>query len=552
MAETATRRRRGVAWLVTLALVAAWVVLGTPAEAAPRLVSITGSGSTWSQNALDQWRADVRQNDITVHYSGVGSTAGRNAFAQGTVDFGVSEIEYGAEANEAIPRRRFAYMPIVAGGTSFMYNLKIGGRRVTNLRLSGEVITKIFTGSIKMWNDPAIRADNPGLNMPARRIVPVVRSDGSGTTAQFVKWMNNQYPSLWRPWCRSKGRTEAQCNVLSFYPPGFTSQAGSSQIAGYVAGSNAEGAITYVEYSYAKDNGFPVAKVLNRAGYYVEPTASSVAVALTKAQIETSNPQAQNYLTQKLENVYSDRDPRTYPLSSYSYMIIPVERENGITDDKGYTLGRFAYYFLCQGQQKVDLLGYSPLPINLVDAGFKQVARIPGVVQERHPIQSCRNPTFSTDGTNTLARNAPHPKECDKKGNGQQCTTGTGGAANTPTQNSNNGGNGSTGGGTNGGPTGGPTGGAGPTATAGPNASQSAGPGQIDPETGEVLGAGAGSGGEQFVTGVPVSLDGEGGWRLQHTMMLLAAIVLLALVIGPPFIFRRSGGTGRGSAGRSR
>ncbi|MDW5324450.1 phosphate ABC transporter substrate-binding protein PstS [Plantactinospora sp. KLBMP9567] len=550
MAETATRTRRGVARLLTLALVAASVLLGVPAAAAPRLVSITGSGSTWSQNALDQWRADVRQNNITVHYSGVGSTAGRNAFAQGTVDFAVSEIEFGAEANEAVPRRKFAYMPIVAGGTSFMYNLKIGGRRVTNLRLSGDVIAKIFTGSIDMWNDAAIRADNPGLNMPARRIVPVVRSDGSGTTAQFVKWMNNQYPSIWRPWCRDKGRTEAQCNVLSFYPPGFTAQAGSSQIAGYVAGSNAEGAITYVEYSYAKENGFPVVKVLNKAGYYVEPTANSVAVALTKAQIETGNPNAQNYLTQKLEGVYNDRDRRTYPLSSYSYMVIPLAHENGVTEDKAYTLGRFAYYFLCQGQQKVDLLGYSPLPINLVEAGFNQVKRIPGVVQEARPIRSCNNPTFSTDGTNTLARTAQNPPECDRKGNGQQCTAGTGGAAGTPTGNSNPSGGGNPTTGNPGGP--GNPGGAGPNATAGPTASQSAGPGLVDPATGEVIGTGDGGGGQQFVAGVPVSLDGEGGWRLRHTMMVLAGVVLLALVIGPPLIFRRTGATGAGAVGRDR
>ena len=77
-------------------------------------------------------------------------------------------------------------MPIVAGGTSFMYNLKIGGKRVTNLRLSGETLAKIFTGGITTWNDPAIEADNPGSTLPARKIVPVVRSDGSGTTAQLT------------------------------------------------------------------------------------------------------------------------------------------------------------------------------------------------------------------------------------------------------------------------------------------------------------------------------------------------------------------------------
>jgi phosphate ABC transporter phosphate-binding protein len=544
MAETDTRIRRGAARLLTLALVAASVLLGAPASAAPRLVSITGSGSTWSQNALDQWRADIRQNGLTVHYNGVGSTAGRNNFRDGTVDYAVSEIPFGAEANEAIPTRKFSYMPIVAGGTSFMYNLKIGGKRVTNLRLSGDVITKIFTGGIKMWNDPAIRSDNPGLNLPARRIVPVVRSDGSGTTAQFVKWMNNQYPSIWRQYCRSNGKTDAQCDVLSFYPyrpgAGFVAQSGSSAVAGYVAGNNAEGAITYVEYSYARENAFPVVKVLNKAGYYVEPTASSVAVALTRAQIEEANRDPRVYLTQKLEGVYSNADKRTYPLSSYSYMIIPTNVEYGVTTDKGFTLGKFAYYFLCQGQQKADLLGYSPLPINLVQAGFRQVEKVPGVVKESHPIATCNNPTFSRDGTNTLARTAPNPPECDRKGGPAQCTTGTGGAANTPTENSNNGGRG---------PNSDPNG---PNANPTPSGqSPTGGPGAVDPVTGEVIGGNGDSGG-QFVAGVPVSVDGEGGWQLRHTMMLIAGVVLLALVIGPPLIFRRFGATGAGNEGSKR
>ena len=74
-----------------------------------------------------------------------------------------------------------------------MYNLKINGQRVTNLRLSGENVAKIFTGAITKWNDPAIQADNPGLGLPARKIVPVVRSDGSGSSAQFTRWMINQH-----------------------------------------------------------------------------------------------------------------------------------------------------------------------------------------------------------------------------------------------------------------------------------------------------------------------------------------------------------------------
>jgi hypothetical protein len=369
---------------------------------------------------------------------------------------------------------------------------------------------------ITKWNDAAIKATNPGLALPDRRIVPVVRSDGSGTTAQFSAWMANQYPALWNAHCLRSGR-KSPCGVTSYYPypsgAGFVAKAQSLGVSAYVAQSNAEGAITYVESSYAQENGFPVAKVLNKAGYYVAPTRDNVAVALTKAQIETSDGPA----AQKLENVYNDTDKRTYPLSSYSYMIIPTQLESGLTENKGYTLGKFAYYFLCQGQQQVGDLGYSPLPINLVEAGFAQVRRIPGVVQEDIVTRSCNNPTFSTDGTNTLVKTAAYPSECDRQGATAQC----GVAAGAGTANSGGTGNvGNTGG---------------PTATPAP--SQSA---VVDPDTGEVGSGGSAAGGQAgYVDGIPVGLNDDQGWGIQHTLMVVSAGLLLALICGPPLLSHR-------------
>ena len=104
------------------------------------------------------------------------------------------------------PPRAFGYMPIVAGGTSFMYNLRIGGKRVTNLRLSGLTLTEIFTQQITNWSDPAIKADNPSLTLPARQIVPVVYSNGSGTSAAFTAWMANQFPAQWDDYCHRNGK----------------------------------------------------------------------------------------------------------------------------------------------------------------------------------------------------------------------------------------------------------------------------------------------------------------------------------------------------------
>ncbi len=92
----------------------------------------------------------------------------------------------------------------------------------------------------------------------------------------------------------------------------------SEGVSGFVSQATSEGAITYVEYSYARNAQFPVAKILNKANYYVEPTAGNVAVALLNAKIHPD-------LTQDLTQVYVDSDPRAYPMSSYSYMIIPKD-----------------------------------------------------------------------------------------------------------------------------------------------------------------------------------------------------------------------------------
>ena len=101
--------------------IVAAVVLGIAGEAAADGPTIIGAGSTWSQIAIDQWRSDVNRLGLSVNYQGVGSTQGRALFAGGTIDFGVSEIPYQPE--DAKPHRGFSYLPIVAGGTSFMYNL---------------------------------------------------------------------------------------------------------------------------------------------------------------------------------------------------------------------------------------------------------------------------------------------------------------------------------------------------------------------------------------------------------------------------------------------
>ncbi|MCW2751632.1 MAG: pstS [Aeromicrobium sp.] len=369
---------------------------------------VSGAGSTWSQVAIDAWRADIRASGVVVNFAGTGSTDGRSQFIQKTADFVTTEIPFqnppepGQQAE--IPSRPYAYMPIVAGGTSFMYNLKVGGKRVRDLKLSGATLSKIFTGKITKWNDAAITKDN-GHALPNVPIIPVVRSDGAGASAQFTLYMRSQFSSTYCPFIRSKLHLGgSSCPSVSFYPAFGASKAqvGSNGVANYVSASYGDGAIGYVEYAYAKRINFPVASLLNKAGYFAQPSAGNVAVALTKAKINTN-------LTQNLESVYTNRDPRAYPMSSYSYMVLPTSTAKPFNTDKGKTLSTFINYFLCAGQQKADILGYSPLPTNLVEAGFKQSKRIPGAVAPPK-ISDCKNPALH------ILQTAPQPDKCSKQG----------------------------------------------------------------------------------------------------------------------------------------
>jgi phosphate ABC transporter phosphate-binding protein len=546
--------KRFVIVAALLAVVAAVPSAGSPpVEAQESYQRISGEGSSWAANAIDAMRVNVRQFGITVDYNPSGSSSGRKNWLNGTVDFAASDIPFQFEpedgsAPESPENGSYAYIPVTAGGTAFMYNLKINGQQVTNLRLSGENIAKIFTGAITQWNDPALQADNPGITLPGRAIVPVVRSDGSGSSAQFTTWMIARHPAIWQDFCARSGRAPA-CGLTSFYPtlPGMIAQSGDLGVSGYVSQSFAEGAIGYVNYSYALGVNFPVAKVLNAGGYYTEPTPENVAVSLLQARINTDSSNLRTYLTQDLSGVYTNADPRNYELSSYSYFILPTRVRGNFSEAKGRTLAAFAYYAMCQAQQQSASLGYSPIPINLVQAALDQIRLIPGAEVQNIDIQQCHNPTFSPDGHNVLADSAPQPQDCDRQGP-TQCATGTGGVRDieTPTANGGGLGDGGGGGGTGGGGSGGTGGTGGDAASAGSTADAGAGAGGAevcDPETGVCStssdGDGSGGSGNQVASATPTVLAASSGWTSTQTLAFIAIVLFLVLLIGPAILWRR-------------
>ncbi len=120
-----------------------------------------------------------------------------------------------------------------------------------------------------------------------------------------------------------------------------------------ISGFAGNGTIGYVEYSYPVNKDYPVVKVLNKAGYYVEPTQYNTAVALTKAKINQDKSDPTKYLTQILDGVYTNPDPRAYPISSYSYMIIPTGADDPrMTTAKRQSIADFLYYSLCRASRR--------------------------------------------------------------------------------------------------------------------------------------------------------------------------------------------------------
>ena len=519
--------------LLVLSLVTATVALIPPAGAADSHARIEGSGSSWSANAVNQWIADVNAQGLQVVFTGSGSAQGRKDYALRTTDYGISDIGYlGTDpvsgASDTAQGRPYAYLPIVAGGTSFPYNITVAGKQVNNLRLSGQTLAKIFTNAVTNWDDPAITADNNGRALPSLPIIPVVHSEGSGSTAQFTRYLATEYPSIWKPFSGGLGQTE-------YFPrkDPQVAQNGSDGVINFVTSAAANGAIGYDEYSYALGKAYPVVQLENKAGYFTAPTQYNVAVALTKAQINYDK-NSKDYLLQNLNNVYTMPDKRAYAMSSYSYMIIPTSpTDPRMTTAKRQTLADFLYWDICGGQAEMGPIGYSPLPINLVEASFAQTNKLHTAdknVQLSHEnVTTCHNPTFVAGHPteNYLAQIAPEPPVCDEVGHGP-CTGGTGTG---PRGNPHNGHA----------PSSSPSASTSPQPSGGSTAPTV--PGQTTPSAGSSIpgvqpSTGTTSGVDDII-GEPNTLPASNNGGIGGLLAILAAIELLLVLAVPPIIARR-------------
>lgn len=405
--------------LTAIALFALWTA--SPAAASPQMQS---TGSSFAAVAIQEWVGESSTlYGLNINWQVSSSVIGLNDFAQNQVDFAASDIPYSSQQSTYYPSIPYEYMPDVAGGLSFMYNLTgNNGQQITSLNLNAQTIDKIFLGEITNWTNSAITSLNPQLagDLPNEKIVPVYRTDASGENYLLSDYLLHQDGADF---------TAAQSNFHTFDPgsptaiwptptPGFSysqqeypgwaqnnlvGQNGSDNLADYVASLSSQGSIGYVETAYAKEHNFPVASLINASGNPVQPTSLNVATALEAAILHPD-------LTQDLTNVYTNTLPNAYPLSAYSYLVTPCSPSlaaaqgtncaadpNGAASTfpsgKGNALGTFVGFLACAGQDQMATLGYSPLPPNLVQEDFDAIGRLNGGVQPP-PVSAatCKNP----------------------------------------------------------------------------------------------------------------------------------------------------------------
>jgi phosphate transport system substrate-binding protein len=320
------------------------------------------------------------------------------------IDFAGTEAEFSAltRGGAGTPGdvRGYQYVPDVAGAIAVMYNVDDrAGRRVDYLHLSMRTVARIFTGDISNWSDPAISADNLGLELPDQPITVVYRGGQSGTTALFYDFVANVAPDVFNPWA---ARFQLPTNVRIIQLDGTPSFAprtlalnGSDQIAQFVAGGSGKWSIAYDEFGYAVTYGAPAAWIQNASGNWVLPYAQNISAALESATLRPD-------LSQELSGVYASPNPEAYPISAYSYLVTMCARAGDRATCKGAypntgvteTLTRWMRYIACEGQVNMARIGYSPLPPNLSQEVANSVARMQGAAPEALTPANCANPRF--------------------------------------------------------------------------------------------------------------------------------------------------------------
>jgi phosphate transport system substrate-binding protein len=313
--------------------------------------TIKAAGSTFQTNFQQSAISAFKSVDpnITVDYDPVGSSTGRTDLYSNTVLFAGSDSPVPAKEASQVPAgKTILYFPVQVGPIAIAYNLP----GVTGLKLDATVLAGIFQGTIKTWNDPAIKALNPGANLPSSTIVLAVRSDGSGTTANFSQYLVDAAGSAWKLGTAS----------TITWPSTARAGDGGSAVAQIVKSTT--GAIGYVDFSTATAAGLHAAEVKNSAGDYIAPSSASAAAAATQ-------------VTPKADLTFATADEpgaASYPITYQSWDLVYSVQPNAT--DVALLKAYLGYLLSSTGQALLTPLNLAPLPSSVDSAAVAQLSKI--------------------------------------------------------------------------------------------------------------------------------------------------------------------------------
>lgn len=297
--------------------------------------SLSGAGATFPAPFYNIVFKEYAKNGTNVTYGAIGSGGGIRSLQDKTVDFGATDVYLSNEDLKGMPGD-IIHVPTAIGGVVLSYNLK----DVNSLKLTAEVISDIYLGKIKNWNDQKLKDLNPGINLPDKAIIPVYRSDGSGTTSVFSEYMTKVNEA----WSKELGEGKS----LNF-STGIAAK-GNPGVAGIIV--ETDGSIGYIGSEYALALNMPTALLQNQAGNFIEANNKSISVS---AEIEIPN--------DTRVSIVDSPDPRAYPISTFTWLITYKEQAyNNRSIERAQALvGLLNFVISPEGQDIANKTHYAPL-----------------------------------------------------------------------------------------------------------------------------------------------------------------------------------------------
>ncbi|HEX8150524.1 MAG TPA: phosphate ABC transporter substrate-binding protein PstS [Pyrinomonadaceae bacterium] len=335
---------------------------GPGGGAAGGAVNLRGAGASFPNPLYQKWLSEYGKANpnVRIDYQSIGSGGGIKQIKEQTIDFGASDSPMKDEDLRSAPAE-LLHIPTVLGAVVLTYNLQGVARP---LRFSPDVVADIYLGKVKVWDDARIKADNPGVSLPAADITPVYRSDGSGTSAVFTDYLSK----VSAEWKEKVGSATSPK-----WPAGLGAK-GNEGVTGQV--KQTPNTIGYVELAYAVQNRLPVALLKNASGNFVEPSLDAVTAAAAESLAATPED-----LRVSITNAGG---ATAYPISSYTYVLAYKDQKDAA---KGKALADFLWWGIHDGEGFAKDLHYAPLPADIVK---RAEAKINSITSGGKPLRGSR------------------------------------------------------------------------------------------------------------------------------------------------------------------